>query len=241
MNPQPFDIKKELLKNDFRVTIFGSARIKPEDPIYKDVFTLAKGIGEMGVDVVTGGGPGLMEAASTGHKAGDVDNRADSIGINIVLPFEQKPNPGLEYVENHELFSTRLDEFMLLSNVVVVTPGGIGTCLELFYTWQLLQVRHLCQMPIVLVGKMWRKLIEWVIDNPVKDHYMDTKDLHFVVLVDNHKQALKVVKAAKKHFDEGRGEGCHNWQQYGKKMPKLEAFVAKNGVSKTTSKSKKSK
>lgn len=225
MIPKPFDIKKELLKNDFRVTIFGSARVQSDDPVYLDVFNLAKGIGSLGIDVVTGGGPGLMEAASTGHKEGDVDNKADSIGINIVLPFEQKPNPGLEFVENHELFSTRLDEFMLLSNVVVVTPGGIGTCLELFYTWQLLQVKHLCQMPIILVGKMWRKLIEWVIDNPLKEHYLDSKDLHFIVIVDNYKQALKVIKLAKKRFDEGTDKGCHNWHQYGKKIKKLEAFV----------------
>lgn len=228
MTPRPFELQKELLKNSFRVTIFGSARIKPEDPIYKDVFSLAKGVGEMGADMITGGGPGLMEAASTGHKAGDTKGKCESIGINIVLPFEQKPNPGLEFVENHELFSTRLDEFMLLSNVVVVTPGGVGTCLELFYTWQLLQVRHLQQMPLILVGKMWKKLIEWVIDNPVKDHYMDTKDLNFVVLVDNGKQALKVIKAAKKHFEEGSDPSVQNWRQYGKKMPKLEAFIAAN-------------
>ncbi len=234
MDPLPFELQKELLKNSFRVTIFGSARVKEEDPVYKEVFNLAKGVGEMGADMITGGGPGLMEAASTGHKAGDLENKCESIGINIVLPFEQKPNPGLEYVENHELFSTRLDEFMLLSNVVIVTPGGIGTCLELFYTWQLLQVRHLTQMPIILVGKMWRKLVDWVIDNPVKDHYMDTKDLHFVVLVDNYKQALKVVKVAKEHFDKGTHQGPMNWQQYGKKMPKLEAWLAE-----TEKKSKK--
>ncbi|QQR55053.1 LOG family protein [Candidatus Peregrinibacteria bacterium] len=228
MDPLPFELQEELLQNEFRVTIFGSARVKPEDPVYKDVFNLAKGVGEMGADVITGGGPGLMEAASMGHKAGDKENKFKSIGINIVLPFEQKPNPGLEYVENHELFSTRLDEFMLLSNVVIVTPGGIGTCLELFYTWQLLQVRHICQMPIVLVGKMWRKLVEWVIDNPLKDHYLDSKDLHFVVIVDNYKQALTVVKEAKKHFDQGTHQSCQNWQQYGKKIPKLEAFLSQS-------------
>lgn len=225
MNPQPFDIKKELLKNEFRVSIFGSARVKEEDPVYWDVYNLARAVGAMGVDVVTGGGPGLMEAASTGHGAGDKKNQAHSIGINIVLPFEQKANPGLEYVENHERFSTRLDEFMLLSNVVVVTPGGIGTCLELFYTWQLIQVKHLCQMPIILVGKMWRKLIEWVIDNPVKDHYMDAKDLHSIVIVDNWKQAVKVIKKAKKEFDEGSLDACHNWQVYGKKIKKLRGLV----------------
>lgn len=228
MTPKPFNINSELLNGDFRVSIFGSARVKPNDPVYKDTFDLAKGVGEMGVDLITGGGPGLMEAASLGHKAGDLQNKAHSIGLNIILPFEQKPNEGLEFVDNHELFSTRLDEFMLLSNAVVVTPGGIGTCLELFYTWQLLQVKHVCKMPIILVGKMWRKLIEWVIDNPLKDHYLDSKDLHFIVIVDNWKQALKVIKAAKDHFDQGHNITCHNWQQYGKKMKKLDALMVES-------------
>lgn len=229
MTPVPFDIKQELLKNDFRVTIFGSARVKKDDPVYWDVFNLAKGVGEQGLDLITGGGPGLMEAASTGHTAGDKDNKAHSIGLNIILPFEQHPNPGLEYVDNHELFSTRLDEFMLLSSVVVVTPGGIGTCLELFYTWQLLQVKHVCQMPIILMGDMWHKLVEWVIDNPLKRHYLDAKDLHAIVLVDNWEQALRVIREAKRHYDSGV-DGCHNWQQYGRKMEKLAALIEGEGL-----------
>jgi predicted Rossmann-fold nucleotide-binding protein len=225
MPAKKLNIEKELLKNDFRVTIFGSARIKPDDPIYKEVYDLAKDIGAHGYDLITGGGPGLMEAASTGHTDGDVEGRADSIGLNIQLPFEQKPNPGLELLDNHELFSSRLDEFMLLSNVVVVTPGGIGTCLELFYTWQLLQVKHVCHMPLILVGKQWHKLVEWVIDYPLKSKYMDSKDLHFVVLVDHHKDAMKIIEQAKKHFDEGKDSSCHDWQQYGKKMKKLAALI----------------
>lgn len=228
MAPKKLNIEKELLKNDFRVTIFGSARIKPEDPIYKDVFDLAKEIGAHGYDLITGGGPGLMEAASMGHTMGDVDNRAESIGLNIQLPFEQKPNPGLELLDNHDLFSSRLDEFMLLSNVVVVTPGGIGTCLELFYTWQLLQVKHVSKMPLILVGKEWHKLVEWVIDYPLKAGYLDSKDLRFIVLVNHAKDAMKAIKQAKKHFDQGHNGTGHDWQQYGKKMKKLAALIEKS-------------
>lgn len=228
MAAKKLNIEKELLKNDFRVTIFGSARIKSDDPIYKDVHELAKQIGAQGYDLVTGGGPGLMEAASTGHTEGDVEGRADSIGLNIQLPFEQKPNPGLELLDNHELFSSRLDEFMLLSDVVVVTPGGIGTCLELFYTWQLLQVKHICKMPLILVGKQWHKIVEWIIDYPLRDHYMDSKDLHFVVLVDKAVDAMKVIEKAKKNFDEDLDGTCHDWQQYGKKMKKLSALIQKS-------------
>ncbi len=224
MTPKPLKLADELKKQDFRVSIFGSARVKPSDPLYKEVFNLAEGVGALGLDVITGGGPGLMEAASLGHKAGDKNNRAHSIGLNIVLPFEQKPNEGLELIENHERFSTRLDEFMLLSNVVVVTPGGIGTCLELFYTWQLIQVKHLCGIPVILMGKMWRKLVEWMIDYPLHENFVDSKDFHPIVIVDNWKQALKVIKRAEKRFKAGGDEACHNWQQYGKKMKKLHAL-----------------
>ncbi|MFA6024758.1 MAG: LOG family protein [Candidatus Gracilibacteria bacterium] len=224
MTPKDFQISDELKNHDFRVSIFGSARIQPEDPVYQDAYNLAKVIGGMGVDLITGGGPGLMEAASLGHTAGDIKNRAHSIGLNIVLPFEQKPNEGLEFLDNHEVFSTRLDEFMLLSSAVVVMPGGIGTCLELFYTWQLLQVKHICNMPVILVGKMWRELINWIIDNPLKGKLMDPKDLHFIVVVDNWKQAVKVIKKAKKHYDQNP-DACHNWIQYGKKLRKLSPYI----------------
>lgn len=227
MTPKDFRIADELKKHEFRVSIFGSARIKPEDPVYQETFNLAKVIGQLGIDLITGGGPGLMEAASTGHTAGDVKNQAHSIGLNIILPFEQKPNPGLEFLDNHEVFSTRLDEFMLLSNAVVVMPGGIGTCLELFYTWQLLQVKHVCNMPVILVGKMWRKLIEWIIDYPLAAHLLDPKDLHFIVVVDNWKQAVKVIKKAKEHFDETGGQECRNWTEYGKKIRKMNPYFDK--------------
>ncbi|MEK9160223.1 MAG: LOG family protein [Patescibacteria group bacterium] len=225
MTPKDFRIADELKTNEFRVSIFGSARIQPEDPTYQDTYNLAKTIGGLGIDLITGGGPGLMEAASLGHTAGDTKNKAHSIGLNIVLPFEQKPNEGLEFLDNHEVFSTRLDEFMLLSNAVVVMPGGIGTCLELFYTWQLLQVKHVCGMPVIVVGKMWRKLIEWVIDYPVHSKLMDPKDLHFIAVVDNWKQAVKVIKKAKKHFDETGGKECHNWLEYGKKVRKMTPYL----------------
>lgn len=216
MTPVPFDIDKELLKNEFRVTIFGSARIPESDPIYKDTFKLAQGVGEMGLDLITGGGPGLMEAASKGHQAGDTAGKAHSIGLNIILPFEQKPNESLDVVSNHERFSTRLDDFMLLSNVVVVMPGGIGTCLEFFYTWQLIQVKHVCRIPVILVGEMWRQLIFWAIDNPLKDGYFDAKDMESIVVVDDADEALEVIKKAKKHHEELGPDVCVNWKEYGK-------------------------
>lgn len=208
-------LHEELRRKEFRVSIFGSARISEGTDIYQDTFELAHALGEMGVDVVTGGGPGLMEAASRGHQAGKKDPRVTTIGLNIELPFEQKPNPSLDMVQHHEHFSSRLDEFMLFSNAVVVMPGGIGTCLELFYTWQLLQVKHICRMPIILVGGMWKELLEWVKKWPLHYKNMDAEDMNYVIAVRDAKEALEVLKATKKAYEEQGEEVCLNWQIYG--------------------------
>lgn len=211
--------KAEIKNHEFRVTIFGSARIKTNDPIYKETYKLAKAIGKMGIDVVCGGGPGIMMAASQGHSDGEkfTKKKTETIGLNIRLPFEQKPNKSLDLLENHDRFSTRLDEFMLLSSMVIVEPGGIGTCLELFYTWQLLQVQHLKRMPIVLVGDMWKDLIKWVKKWPLSKDYMSEQDMHFIFIVDTWQEALGLVKTAKLAFDKQGREALTNWEIYGKK------------------------
>ncbi len=211
--------EKEKRSHEFRVTVFGSARIKEVDPIYKEIYKLSKDIGKLGVDVVTGGGPGIMSAASFGHQAGNKisKKKSNTIGLNIRLPFEQKANKSLDLLDNHDRFSTRLDEFMLLSSMIIVAPGGIGTCLELFYTWQLLQVQHLKRMPIVLVGAMWKDLIKWVRKWPLAHNYMSPEDMHFVFIVDDCSEALGLVKTAKLAFDKQGREALTNWEIYGKK------------------------
>ncbi|MBT4384224.1 LOG family protein [Candidatus Peregrinibacteria bacterium] len=214
MSPQPFNLKKELKKNDFRVAIFGSARIKEDDPVYKEAYRLAHDLAGDNIDLITGGGPGIMQAASSGHSDGDENGTSDNIGLNIALPFEQVPNETLDLITTHERFSTRLDEFMMLSNVVVVMPGGIGTCLEFFYTWQLIQVNHICKMPIILVGKMWRELINWVIDEPLKYGYLSSEDLDSVVCVEHAGQAMEVIQKAKAEFKKNP-DACINWRKYG--------------------------
>lgn len=200
MTPQPLS-DSEINSHEFRVTVFGSARIKPADPIYSDVYNLAYQIGQLGVDLITGGGPGLMEAASKGHHAGKVGPKAQTIGLNIRLPFEQKPNPSLDFLENHNTFSTRLDRFTLLESIVIVTDGGIGTCLELFFTWQLLQVEHRRKMPIILVGEMWKELIDWMKKWPLAKNYMSPEDLNYVFIAKNCEEALSIVKTSKMAFD----------------------------------------
>lgn len=186
-------VKQELKKNDFRVTIFGSARIKQTDQQYKDVYQLAKMIADHDFDIVTGGGPGMMEAANAGHNSGDGDHDSDNIGLTIQLPWESEANSHLEIKKHFNKFSGRLDTFMALSSVVVVTPGGIGTCLELFYTWQLIQVKHIDPVPIILIGTMWKKLIDWVKKYPLAQGLISPQDMNCIHIVKNNKEAMKII------------------------------------------------
>ena len=162
------NIRGESVDGNFKVTIFGSARIKKGTLVYSQVRTLARMLGERGFDVITGGGPGLMKAASEGHRKGSKKTGAYSIGVGIRLPHEQKFNRHLDIKKEFKRFSRRLDYFMSLSNAVVIAPGGIGTLLELFYTWQLSQVKQICNIPIILLGKQWPLLIKWLEKYPSK-------------------------------------------------------------------------
>lgn len=145
----------------FRVTIFGSARMSEGEPEYREVRNLASKLSSLGCDIVTGGGPGLMQAANEGAQLGDPHNRTTSMGIRIDLPFEQGANPYVEEVYAHQTFFTRLHHFVRLSDAYVIVSGGIGTTLELMTVWQLLQVGHIGDTPLILVGRMWRELVAW--------------------------------------------------------------------------------
>jgi uncharacterized protein (TIGR00730 family) len=148
-------------RDRYRVTIFGSARAQPGSYVYDEVKRVAKALAEMGCDIVTGGGPGLMQAANEGATAASAPERNRSVGIRVDLPFEQEVNPFVEQAFEHKTFFTRLHHFVLTSDAFVVAPGGIGTVLELMMIWQLLQVRHVQDTPLILVGKMWADLVDW--------------------------------------------------------------------------------
>jgi uncharacterized protein (TIGR00730 family) len=145
----------------YRVTIFGSARAKPGTHVYEEVKRVAAALAEMGCDIITGGGPGLMQAANEGASSAGAPERNRSVGIRVDLPFEQEVNPFVEQAFEHKTFFTRLHHFVLTSDAYVVTPGGIGTVLELMLIWQLLQVRHVHDTPLILVGKMYAELVDW--------------------------------------------------------------------------------
>ncbi len=149
-------------RDRYRVTIFGSARIEPNHWVYGTVCDLSAELTRLGCDIVTGGGPGLMQAANEGVKLADPEGlHQKSVGIRVELPFEQDVNAFVTEAFEHKTFFTRLHHFVLVSDAFIVMPGGIGTVLESLMVWQLLQVRHLHETPLILAGHFWDGLLDW--------------------------------------------------------------------------------
>lgn len=206
--------KQKIIEEHFRVTIFGSARIKKEHPTYKLIYDLAKKIAEEGIDIVTGGGPGLMDAASRGHLAGRKSQKVYFLGLTIQFPAGQKKSYHLDIQKDFAKFSNRLDNFMALSNVVVVAPGGVGTTLEFFYTWQLMQVKHTCDIPIIMIGKQWKELLNWVKKYPLKKELLNKKDLNYIFFVNSLSEAMDLIKKAHEEYLKGNKSVCLNIKRY---------------------------
>jgi predicted Rossmann-fold nucleotide-binding protein len=152
-------------RDRYRATIFGSARARPGTFAYDEVKRVAAALAELGCDIVTGGGPGLMQAANEGASVVGAPERSRSVGIRVELPFEHDANPFVQQAFEHKTFFTRLHHFVLTSDIFIVAPGGIGTVLELTMVWQLLQVQHVQNTPLILVGKMWAELVDWAKKN----------------------------------------------------------------------------
>jgi len=223
MNSQIHSVDEALQHAEiFRVSIFGSARTKPGSSEYDETFRLGKMCAEQHIGVVTGGGPGQMDAANAGHESVDPDG-TNSIGLTIRLPWEGEHNEHLDIFKHFDKFGDRLDHFMALSNAVVISPGGIGTCLEFFYTLQLTQVRHICPIPIILMDPMWTSLNDWLLTQPVERGFVSPKDLNNVFVVNNPDEAMEIISQAKKAFDAGGGEVCLNSKVY-----KLDTFGEAN-------------
>jgi uncharacterized protein (TIGR00730 family) len=181
-------------RDRYRVTIFGSARAKPGTAAYEETKRVAKALAEMGCDIITGGGPGLMQAANEGVKlAGDA---AQSLGIRVDLPFEQEVNPFVELAFEHKTFFTRLHHFVLASDAFIVAPGGIGSVLETTMIWQLLQVRHLDSTPLILVGKMWPGFVEWARTQMLEFEtpLASPGDFDIPVCVPNADEAIAIIR-----------------------------------------------
>jgi uncharacterized protein (TIGR00730 family) len=180
----------------YRVTIFGSARAKPGSFVYEEVKRVASALAQMGCDIITGGGPGLMQAANEGAAAVNAPERNRSVGIRVDLPFEQDVNPFVEQAFEHKTFFSRLHHFVLTSDAYVVTPGGIGTVLELMLVWQLLQVKHVHDTPLILVGKMWGELVDWAKKNLLKPELSlaSADDMNIPHCVNTADEAIALVR-----------------------------------------------
>jgi uncharacterized protein (TIGR00730 family) len=180
-------------RDRYRVTIFGSARVQPGTFGYDETKRVAAALAEMNCDVITGGGPGLMQAANEGAAA---VRSGQSVGIRVDLPFEQDLNAFVTEAFEHRTFFTRLHQFVLASDAFVVAPGGIGTVLETMMIWQLLQVKHLEHTPLILVGKMWPGLVEWARDSMLGEQppLANAGDMAIPQCVANADEAIAVLR-----------------------------------------------
>jgi uncharacterized protein (TIGR00730 family) len=177
----------------YRVAIFGSARARPGTFVYEEVKRVAAAFASLGCDIITGGGPGLMQAANEGAASVGAPR---SVGIRVELPFEQEVNPFVVQAFEHETFFTRLHHFVIASDAFVVVPGGIGTVLEMLMIWQLLQVRHVHDVPLILVGKMWTGLVEWARVSMLDERLAlaNSEDLSIPQCVETADEAIALVR-----------------------------------------------
>lgn len=195
-------------RDRYRVTVFGSARTDKEHWVYKEVRDMCAALTALGCDIVTGGGPGLMQAANEGARAAVAAGSAQSIGIRVELPFEQEVNPFVEQAFEHESFFTRLHQFVLMSDAYIVAPGGIGTVLESMMVWQLLQVRHLEGTPLVFAGPMWRGLVEWARSQMLRPGFelASATDLDIPRCVDDADEAVAIIREHHARWQATRGQ-----------------------------------
>ena len=174
------------------VSIFGSARTKETDKFYLLAEDLAYKITQHGYGVITGGGPGIMEAANKGANRGG----GKSVGLNISLPFEEYSNPYIDSDKkiDFDFFFVRKVMFVKYAQGFVVLPGGFGTLDELFEAITLIQTKKIGKFPIVLVGKeFWGGLVEWIKNTLLNDGKISSKDLDLFHLVDSSDEALKII------------------------------------------------
>ncbi|PKP03096.1 MAG: TIGR00730 family Rossman fold protein [Bacteroidetes bacterium HGW-Bacteroidetes-6] len=175
------------------VTIFGSARTKPNDKYYKLASQIAYNLVKMGYGVITGGGPGIMEAGNRGAKRAG----GKSVGLNITLPFEQESN---EYIDGDKLltfkyFFVRKVMFMKYSQGYIVLPGGFGTCDEMFEALTLIQTKKIAHFPIVLVGReYWKELHEWISKTMVQFGNISEKDLELYQFAETAEEAVGLIE-----------------------------------------------
>ena len=172
------------------VSIFGSARTHPDDPQYQAAQEVARLLAEAGFAIITGAGPGIMEAANKGAKLGG----GQSIGCNIELPFEQGANPYVDTLVNFRYFFVRKTMFIKYSNAFIIFPGGFGTLDEAFEALTLIQTGKIYQFPLIMFGRhYWAGLIRWIQSRVLGEAKISPGDLDLILLTDDPKEAAHAV------------------------------------------------
>ncbi len=176
------------------VSIFGSARTSPDDPMYLAAVETARLIAERGIPVITGGGPGIMEAANRGA----LEAGGESIGCNIELPFEQGSNPYLTRSLDFNFFFVRKTMFVKYSTAFVVFPGGYGTLDELFESLTLIQTGKIKHFPVILFGRdYWGGLAEWLERRVAAERKINVEDLGLFHLTDDPEEVVQIILGAR--------------------------------------------
>lgn len=173
------------------VSIFGSARVKPEEKYYQIAEAIAGGLARAGYAVITGGGPGIMEAANKGAaEAGGI-----SVGLNINLPYEQEPNSFANLQLSYKYFFVRKVMFIKYAMAFVGMPGGFGTLDELFEAVTLIQTRRIKSFPIILVGKdYWSGLVEWIKEKMLAAGNIHGEDMLFFNIMDDPDEVVSTIR-----------------------------------------------
>lgn len=173
------------------VSIFGSARTKPDNPVYKQTVEIAGRFVKEGFAVITGGGGGIMEAGNKGA----AEAEGTSVGLNIQLPFEQEPNPFANVQLDFRYFFIRKLMFVKFAAAYVAMPGGFGTLDELFEVVTLIQTRRIKPFPIVCVGsEFWGGLLDWVKDQQLTNKLISPEDLDIIQVLDDPAEVVDAVK-----------------------------------------------
>lgn len=173
------------------VSIFGSARTKETNPWYKQAEKTASLLAKEGYAVITGAGPGIMEA---GNK-GSAKVKGTSIGLNIDLPYEQKPNRYVKRLISFHYFFCRKFMFVKYAQAYVIFPGGFGTLDEFFESITLIQTKRMGEIPVILFGsKFWNGLVDWFKQSVLKEKNIDPEDLNIFQIVDTPEDVVNVIK-----------------------------------------------
>lgn len=173
------------------ISIFGSARTRQDDLLYTRTYTLAKLLGKSGFNIITGGGGGVMEAANRGA----ADSGVKSVGINIELPFEQKPNPYSNVQLHYKYFFVRKVMFIKYAVAYIIMPGGFGTLDECFEAMTLIQTKKMKPFPVILVdSSYWSGLIEWVKDTLLVNNMISKEDLNILRIIDEPGEIVDYIK-----------------------------------------------